>query len=303
MVPAEELRQHAVEGRVTFEDGPSGPRARLQHPAGAHCHVYLQGAHVTDWVTANGHQAMYSSPAAVYTPGKAIRGGIPVCWPQFNDMGSLPAHGILRTQTNFTVHTAGASDGATTLTLRSQSDESTRRQWPHEYDLRYTVRLSATDLVCELEATNTGVESWTFTTALHTYFTVGDINKCSVTGVGGLEYYDNLEGRVKKTHDPSEEPFHVDQEVDRIYLAVTAPLKIHDEISGTVTTVAQTGFTDAVVWNPWVAKCRAIGDLPDDAYRHFLCIESATVLSTDPDRRASLAPRATWRGAMTLSCH
>lgn len=43
----------------------------------------LQGAHLTSWKPAGHEECLFLSPNAAFVPGKAIRGGIPVCWPWF----------------------------------------------------------------------------------------------------------------------------------------------------------------------------------------------------------------------------
>lgn len=39
----------------------------------------------------------------------------------------------------------------------------------------------------------------------------------------------------------------------------------------------QVGFPDVVVWNPWIQGSANIADLEDNAYQHFVCIESAMI--------------------------
>lgn len=57
----------------------------------------LQGAHLTSWKPAGHEECLFLSPNAAFVPGKAIRGGIPVCWPWFGPREGAPSHGIART--------------------------------------------------------------------------------------------------------------------------------------------------------------------------------------------------------------
>ena len=55
------------------------------------------------------------------------------------------------------------------------------------------------------------------------------------------------------------------------------------------------GFADVVVWNPWVERSAAIADLPNDGFRHLLCVEAAA--AQHPVR---LAAGESWWGRQTL---
>lgn len=56
----------------------------------------LQGAHLTSWKPEGHEDCLFLSPNAAFVPGKAIRGGIPVCWPWFGPRKGAPSHGIAR---------------------------------------------------------------------------------------------------------------------------------------------------------------------------------------------------------------
>ena len=64
----------------------------------------LYGAHVCSWRTLApparaevSPELLFVSSKAIFGPPKAIRGGIPICFPQFSDMGPLEvAHGFAR---------------------------------------------------------------------------------------------------------------------------------------------------------------------------------------------------------------
>ena len=112
----------------------------------------------------------FVSSASGYGAGKAIRGGIPVCWPQFNMLGGLPKHGFARTSAEWEIEAmANTPAGDPTITLALSDSDATRALWPHAFKLRYVVTLYADALSAELELTNTGGAPLSFTGALHTH--------------------------------------------------------------------------------------------------------------------------------------
>jgi glucose-6-phosphate 1-epimerase len=133
-----------------------------------------------------------------------------------------------------------------------------------------------------------------FTAALHTYFSVSSIDKARVEGLDGVGYTDSLQGGKALKQDG---PVAFECEVDRIYLQTPGELKIVDEGAGAVVTIEKAGFPDAVVWNPWIDKSRAMGDFGDEEYLSMLCIEPA-VAGSGPK---ALAPGASWTGTQRLS--
>eukprot|EP00672_Neobodo_designis_P021396 CAMPEP_0174847440 /NCGR_PEP_ID=MMETSP1114-20130205/12917_1 /TAXON_ID=312471 /ORGANISM="Neobodo designis, Strain CCAP 1951/1" /LENGTH=302 /DNA_ID=CAMNT_0016081719 /DNA_START=52 /DNA_END=960 /DNA_ORIENTATION=+ len=275
------------------------PMAVLTHPrTGAKVNVHLQGAHVEGWVTATGAQPLYTSPATLYKEGKAVRGGIPVCWPQFSDLGPCPAsHGYARVSMWDPIAAVDdAKRDAVSLTLRlgivagaPDFDTATAE---------YTVTLvGASGLELSLRVSNSANASTPleFTTALHTYFAVSDIASARVEGVlDECVYADNLEKRAMK---PAAVIRTFEGEVDRIYHGSNgAPIRVVDGATGAVTTVTATGLDDTVLWNPWIEKAKALADLPDDGYKHFVCVESAAVKN-----KVTVAPGASWTGTQTVA--
>jgi hypothetical protein len=72
------------------------PPTTLLPPDGARAEIYPHGTHVTSWVPAGGSERLFLSPASEFRPGAPIRGGVPVVFPQFSGLGSLPKHGFVR---------------------------------------------------------------------------------------------------------------------------------------------------------------------------------------------------------------
>ena len=268
---------------------PSGRETRrIAHSSGATAEVYRHGAHVTSWVPAGGREALFLSRASKFGEGAAIRGGIPVIFPQFADRGPLPKHGFARTRAWGWVE----QDDPTRAELELRDDAETRALWPHSFRAHLGVTISASTLAVELRIENVGSESLEFTAALHTYLRVGDVRKIHIVGLQGVSYRDKVTGETRVQSDLQ---LAISGEVDRVYHNVQAPLEVHDPVAGRSIRVSSAGFEDVVVWNPWSEKARALPDLADDEYLHMVCVEAAQV--EDP---VNLVPGEHWLGRQQL---
>ena len=220
------------------------------------------------------HDLLFVSEKAYYENGKAIKGGIPVCWPWFgadpDDLGR-PAHGFVRNRQWDVVASESLADGSTKIILGLADSDDTRDLWPHPF--RLTVEITVGDtLKIALKTHNTGDVPVTISQALHTYFYVGDINRVQVVGLDGTDYLDKLDDFAQKTQSG---PVTIDSEVDRIYKGVSGELVINDAALGRNIRIASRGCSTAVVWNPWVEIAAAMGDLEDDDYTRMICVETA----------------------------
>lgn len=88
-------------------------------------------------------ELIFVSKKAVFKPPKAIRGGVPVCFPQFGGFGPLQQHGFARNSAFEVV--AGGPD---TVALVLSPDAEQLKLFPHAFRLKVTVRalLLATDV-------------------------------------------------------------------------------------------------------------------------------------------------------------
>jgi glucose-6-phosphate 1-epimerase len=247
---------------------PGYPVIHVNHPS-ATGSVALLGAHVMEWTPAGQKPVLYMSADALFEEGSAIRGGIPVCWPWFGPKEGLPGHGLVRTRFWQLTEVLESADGVE-LVLTFATDEVTRKDWPQDFKLTLTVVMGA-ELYVTLRVQHMGHEAATYSGALHTYLTVGDINQTEVTGLEGTTYLDTLDAAKPK---PQDGPVRFAEEVDRVYLS-SGPVKVHDAAWNRVLEVSNTGSASAVVWNPWIEKSKRLNDLPDEAYLGFLCIEAA----------------------------
>jgi glucose-6-phosphate 1-epimerase len=263
------------------------PRLRLVHPSGATAEVYLHGAHVTSWVPAGGSEALFLSRAASIAPGKAIRGGVPVIFPQFAGMGPLAKHGFARTQPWERVDDA---DRPNAVRLRLRDSDETRRIWPHPFVAELAVEVGDDWLSIALAIHNPGDAAFDFTAALHTYLRVGDVRRATVEGLRGLRY--RVTGEPERVDEERE--VAVSGPVDRVYLDTPPELRVHDAANGRGFLLRATGFADTVVWNPWAAAA-ALPDMEDGEYLEMLCVEAAQVGA--PVR---LEAGASWTGSQRM---
>lgn len=247
--------------------------------------VYLHGAHVTSWTSPTGKELLFVSKDAVFKPPKAIRGGIPVCFPQFGDLGPLKQqHGFAR-NVAFEVEEGSGNSSPDQVTLLLRHEGGTSHDFPHPFELRVTVRVAddGRQLVQTLAVRNTSEsEALRFTTALHTYFRVSDIAAARVEGLQGCTYLDSLDGRKEKKEEGGEGGVRFEEEVDRIYVAVPSDggIRIVDGGEcGHSISLETANLPDAVVWNPWVDKARGMADFGDDEFRRMLCVEPAVAAS------------------------
>jgi glucose-6-phosphate 1-epimerase len=161
-------------GVVEVVAGTGGlPKLRVTSPL-ASAEIYLHGAHVTSWKPAGAEEVLFLSEHSYWQNGRAIRGGIPICFPWFRgklDDPKAPAHGFVRTR-EWRLHSVTAeNDGTVAVVCSTESDDTTRRWWPHEFRIEHRIAIGKT-LRLELTITNTGNAAFQFSEALHTYFRV-----------------------------------------------------------------------------------------------------------------------------------
>ncbi|CCQ74562.1 D-hexose-6-phosphate mutarotase [Magnetospira sp. QH-2] len=216
---------------------------------------------------------MFLSQSAYFAPGKAIKGGVPVCWPWFGpdpeDKGR-PSHGFVRNRLWDLRTTEDRGDAGIRITLGLTDTDETRATWDNGFDLAIRVTIGET-LEVALITSNTGDSPFPLTQALHSYLRVGDIDQASVEGLDGCSYIDKMDGGAEKAQSGA---VTISGETDRIYTGVAANLAIIDPVLGRRIAIASQGSASAVVWNPWARTAASMGDLGDEDYRTMLCVET-----------------------------
>ncbi len=284
-----------IPGAAAIEPGHGGlDKIVLHHPAGSSAEIYLHGAHVASWCNTQGEELLFLSRKSGWAPGVPIRGGIPVCWPQFGGPGALPHHGFARINPWELVATEVFPQGDVAVTLRVTESAATLALWVHRFEFRLRIRLSATSLSLALQVSNTDESPFAFQIALHTYFGIKDIHQVAVRGLQGACMMDML-GR-KLPEPDTLAAIRVDGEINRIYLDAPDLTSIRDEVAGRSFIIAKDNMKDMVVWNPWRENAVAMADFGDDEYARMICVETGNITPLIQLRGGQV-----WQGETVLS--
>lgn len=215
--------------------------------------VYQHGAHLTAWQPRGQQPVLFMSQKSHFDAAKPIRGGVPVCFPWFGPKADAPMHGYARLS-DWTL------EDPLVFTLRS--DEAEAR-------LRFTIGRTL-EMAFEVRA----LKDFTYEEALHTYFRVGDVRKIQVEGLEDTDYLDKTDGFRRKTQRG---PITFGAETDRIYLNTTSACVVRDPLLQRNIRIEKEGSDTTVVWNPWIAKAKAMPDFGDDEWPEMVCVETANV--------------------------
>eukprot|EP00271_Cylindrocystis_brebissonii_P011722 TRINITY_DN29644_c0_g1_i1.p1 TRINITY_DN29644_c0_g1~~TRINITY_DN29644_c0_g1_i1.p1 ORF type:complete len:311 (-),score=58.95 TRINITY_DN29644_c0_g1_i1:356-1288(-) len=267
----------------------------LKEPHGHSAEVHLHGGHVTSWKSEKNEEHLFMSSKAVFKPPKAIRGGIPICFPQFGPLGPLDQHGFARNR-SWTVDPQSTNEAPQTVDLLLLPTEEDKRLWPHSFELRMRVTIGSNGaLISEVSVSNVDTKPFSFTFALHTYLSVSDISEVRIEGLETLDYLDNMADRKRVTDQGDAISF--DAEFDRIYLG-TPPSKIAivDHSKHKTIVLVKEGLPDAVVWNPWKEKAKSMSDFGDEDFKRMVCVEAAAV-----ENPITLKPGEEWRARQELN--
>ena len=285
----EKLRRHEIPGRVEIISGRGAlPLVKIRTPWST-AEIYLLGAHVAAFQKNGEAPLLFLSGSSHFAAGKAIRGGVPICFPWFGPRAGDGSHGFARFADWELIKTAAAPDGTVTVQF-SLPQISGREAWESlRTDFIVTV---AETLTMELVAVNDACgETLALENCLHTYFHVGDISAVVLTGLEAAPFDDFAFGAGGKRVLAENAPLRITQETNRVYPANGATVEIRDKKNGRTICVEKFNSRSTVVWNPWTTQ-----SMPEDwgANEHLqmVCVESGNVkqdqLSLAPGQTAAL---------------
>jgi glucose-6-phosphate 1-epimerase len=252
------------------------PKIHITTPT-ASADVYLQGAQLTSWNPVASEDVIFVSEHARWEAGRAIRGGIPICFPWFRgktDNPQAPAHGFVRTKT-WQLDSLVQEQNSVIVTLSTESDKDTMQWWPHDFRLRYRVTIGV-ELRLELIVTNTGSNPIRFEEALHTYHKVGDAEKIHITGLDKTTFLDNTDlNREKLQHSD----VVISKPMDNAYLNTQNTLELIDPVLQRRIRIEKENSLTTVVWNPGKQGAESLADLGNDEWRQMACVEASNILN------------------------
>ncbi|GAV63538.1 Aldose_epim domain-containing protein [Cephalotus follicularis] len=272
----------------------------LRNSRGASVTVSLHGGQVLSWKNDRGEELLFTSTKATFKPPHAVRGGIPICFPQFGNGGSLEQHGFARNKIwviddNPPPLHPNDSNGKSYIDLLLKPSEDDLKIWPHCFEFRLRVSLTADgNLTMISRIRNVNCKPFSFSIAYHTYFLLSDISEVRVEGLETLDYLDNLCQKQRFTEQGDALTF--ESEVDRVYLNSKDVIAVFDHERKRTFVLRKEGLPDVVVWNPWEKKSKSMLDFGDEEYKRMLCVDGAAI-----EKPITLKPGEEWTGRLELS--
>jgi len=231
--------------------------------------IALQGGHIFHYAHNKKEPILWLSDESVFEVGTAIRGGIPICWPSFGMNNSdLPQHGFARVSMWNLVCVNELNSNTTEVILNLKETQESLKLWDYKFDLELKITISDT-LTLEMTTTNLDEKSFKLTQAFHSYFKISDITNISVNGLDSKLYFDALSSyNIRQNGDIT-----FSAELDRVYQNVESPVVLKD--TNAEVKLTSQGSSSVVVWNPWIEKCSRMSGMSNEAYKEFVCIETA----------------------------
>jgi glucose-6-phosphate 1-epimerase len=257
--------------------------------------IYLHGAQVTSWQPAGIAEVIFLSQHSRWEEGRAIRGGIPICFPWFrakSDNPKAPAHGFVRTKA-WQLESLTQSEDAVIVTLATGNDDTGRQWWPYEFRIVHRITVGS-ELKLELTVTNTGETAFHFEEALHTYHDVADVEQVRIAGLDAIAFLDNMDGNREKVQQGD---LRMSAPTDNAYLNTTNSVEVIDPLLKRRIRTEKKNSLTTVAWNPWSQGAKSLADLGDDEWKQMICAEASNILTAS----VTLPPGGEHAMAATIS--
>ncbi|KAG6424758.1 hypothetical protein SASPL_115178 [Salvia splendens] len=280
-----------------IRDADGSSRVILSEPTGCTAEVLLHGGQIVSWKNERREELLFLTNKALWKAGKVIKGGISICFPQCINFGSPEQPGFVRNRL-WSVDDSPAplppANSRSTVDLLLKSTDDDLKNWPHRFELRLRISVTAGKLTVIPRVRNVDSKPFSFAVALCSYLSVSDISEVRVEGLETLDYFDNLLQRERYTEQADAITF--DGEVERVYLSTPPKIAVIDHEKKRTYVLRKDGMPDAALWNPWDKKAKAMPDFGDEDYRISLCIDSSSI-----ETPIVLKPCEEWKGRQELT--
>ncbi len=236
--------------------------------------ISLQGAHLLEFAPKGSESLLWVSPNCDFTPGAALRGGVPLCLPWFGPHPKdpqKPKHGFARNQLWQLGETHLMNDGSVELEFLFVSEANEHFPYDFSTELRLILGKSAS---MELTVNNTDSEAFQFSWAMHNYYKISDLKQTKVLGLANKKYRDNLEGLIEKQQQGD---VSFPGAVDRVFPDIQASIGI-DLGNGTRIDITHENCPSVVVWNPGSEAAAKIADIGTGQDAFYICVERGAVM-------------------------
>lgn len=246
----------------------------------AHATITTHGGCVLSFIPKSGSSAgediIWVSPTALFNGKKPVRGGVPVCWPWFGGHPTeegKPAHGFVRNATWHLDEVNALDNGVTEVVMSIASSDETMAIWPHAFHLELRIEVGE-KLAMTLTTHNPNDYDLTITEAMHTYFAIGDCQNAVIKGLENTTHLNKLADGAAETQAGE---VTLVPPMDSVYLNQSGPMTFEDTQNQRTVCIEQNGQS-SVVWSPGPEGVKGFGDIPDENWSSFMCVEAGNIL-------------------------
>jgi len=263
--------------------------------------ISLYGGQILEFKPTDKPALLWLSPVALFEPGKAIRGGVPLCAPWFgphrskreqnSDLGKVyPNHGFARTSVWTKTSAQANQDHSVTITLALKHSEQSALVYPHQFTMELEFTLGD-ELTIEFAITNHSTATIECEWAMHSYFAIDNIATAAVNGLDGYQYVDSANNANVEQLNGA---LTFNGEVDRYFITGSASQTIENS---TPISISGTNCNSVITWNPGAELAEKMPDISDKFYQQFVCVERGAIF----ENQWLIAPAQKQSARMVLS--
>ena len=247
------------------------PALVINHP-NAQAKVSLYGGQVLSWQPKDQDDVFWLSKNSTYEQGKAIRGGVPLCWPWFgahpeDGEGKAGNHGFARNQL-WQLDNIDINEQGVAIHLSWQGSNMSEL-WPFACQLKQTLCFGQA-FKQSLQMTNLGSSDTYYTGALHSYFCVSSPENIKIPALAQASFDDKLTGKLY----PPQVLENGVGPIDRIYHTDNV-MSIVDNGLQRIIELKTSNTKQWVFWNPGTELANNMADIHTHGEQEFVCLEAA----------------------------